>query len=117
MISGYEFVWLKTLNLVLSRGNRIILGEFEYFDFVFILFKVHLCHGYLVLTLVVSGGFEGSFGDGSFGMLTSAFLMLTCCIILFSTFLFIIIFYIVNKVRFRGRGEQIKILRKVENFL
>ena len=46
---------------------------------------------HLVLTFMVNDGFKGSFRDGSLDVITSAFLMLAGCIVLFSISLFIIV--------------------------
>ena len=58
---------------------------------------------------MVSHGFKGSFGDDFLCVITSAFLMLAGCIVIFSISLFIIVFYIEDIVTFKcGVGEANK---------
>ena len=92
-IMGRSKFWIRRMVILLLSvvniwnllgGNPIFLAEFESFYFIYYFFSfcpmsicVLVVVLHLVLGFVVSDGFKILFGNGSLGMISSAFLMLT----------------------------------------
>jgi len=108
MISGWDLVWLKTLNFALT-GRQPNLFRKVWVFYVFIYFFWCACFWVWFFTwflaFVVGDGCEGTIESWTVRLHGNAFPMLSSCVVLFSISLFPIVFYIERNVRFRCGGK------------